>query len=185
MILSNKLNCYCAAQDTVLFQYDPRCCRHLILEKNISGLSCGWFYQPVFVISVVPAHTSSCHSFSFTPLSDVHKAHSLANGLTLWFYYRLADSGVWLCFKDSSCFSRIKSLHAFKLSFLSSASDRLYEPLKQKLSWKTSEDMVYMSDDSLGAGGKTSSARKAESAGVFPNRWEGFRLSDAGSQFMV
>lgn len=42
-----------------------------------------------------------------------------------------------------------------------------------------------MSSDSLGYDGKTSSARKAESAGVFPYRWEGFRLSDAGSQFMA
>lgn len=84
-----------------------------------------------------------------------------------------------------ACFSRFKDLHALKLSFLSPASDCYTSRPRQKQSWKTSEDVQYTSSDSLRTVGKTTPARKAESAGVFPYRWEVFRLSDAGSQFMV
>lgn len=61
----------------------------------------------------------------------------------LWFPTNCRLRSLAVSLKAFACFSRIRILHAFELSFLSAASNRLYEPMRQKQSWKTAEDIQY------------------------------------------
>lgn len=136
--------CHCTE---LLNIYNPHCC-HLILKKKdvhwlVSARLCDLCGSCPDLLLLF--FTPYCHFSSFSLLSDALDAQiDLACG-----FIQTADSGVGLWFKGLACFSPIKCLYALKLSFLGPASYQLYDPLRQKQSLKTLENIQNTSSDSL------------------------------------
>lgn len=141
-------------------------------------MSCGWSISQVLWPPPPERSKAFCHFSSLTSRMHTHYQTVVS--------YKLQTQE----FKGLACFSRIRDLHAFKAQFPRPCQPSAIRPSEAEAeSWKTSENIQNTSGDSLRTAGKSSGARKAESAGVFPHRRDFFRLRstvcDAGNRFMV